>query len=302
MRENEIKKNPIIYVDMDGVLADFDGQYREWFDKDPAGSSKDDPNIHKIVGTDFFGTLNKLPEADKVIDLAKQYGNGSYSICSSPLRYDNKNSAEWKRVWLNKHYSNNPPQRTIFTGRKESFAVSNGQWNVLIDDKPRNIDAWNSRGGKGILYDAYKDSIEYHKNELKKIFSANLSESKDYHQHFKMMFRNFLDVAIEVLELENLPEFNFENFLDHPDQPTFGMYVNGENKLYVGLSGRHPNDILRTIAHELVHFKQDSEHRLDNNSGDTGSPEENEAHAKAGIIMRIYNQRYPQSLKSKPLM
>jgi len=123
------------------------------------------------------------------------------------------------------------------------------------------------------------------------------------HQHqFKEMFARFLPIAIEILNLKSLPEFHFEAFLDHPQQPTFGMYVNGENKLYVGLSGRHPNDIFRTIAHELTHYKQDTEHMLDDRSGETGSPIENQANAMAGIIMRHFNKTYPDYLRSKPVM
>jgi Zn-dependent peptidase ImmA (M78 family) len=57
---------------------------------------------------------------------------------------------------------------------------------------------------------------------------------------------------------------------------------------------RHPNDILRTIAHELVHYKQDTEHRLEPDSGTTGSPEENQANAVAGIVMRHFNKQYPE--------
>ncbi len=121
-------------------------------------------------------------------------------------------------------------------------------------------------------------------------------------KQFQEMFRRFLEIAIEVLELKSLPEFHFEAFLEHPQQPTFGMYVNGENKLYVGLSGRHPNDIFRTIAHELTHYKQDTMHELDDGSGETGSPHENEANSMAGIIMRIFNKTYPEYLRSKPVM
>jgi hypothetical protein len=64
---------------------------------------------------------------------------------------------------------------------------------------------------------------------------------------------------------------------------------------------RHPNDILRTIAHELTHYKQDTEHQLDSESGRTGSPIENEAHATAGIVMRHFNKQYPEYLNSKPI-
>jgi Zn-dependent peptidase ImmA (M78 family) len=80
------------------------------------------------------------------------------------------------------------------------------------------------------------------------------------------------------------------------------MYVNGKNVLYVALVNRHPNDILRTIAHELTHYRQDTQHQLDDTSGETGSPEENEANAMAGVIMRHFNKKYPQYLKDRPVI
>jgi hypothetical protein len=72
-------------------------------------------------------------------------------------------------------------------------------------------------------------------------------------------------------------------------------------EINLALGGRHPVDILRTLAHELVHFKQHLDHKLNAKSGDTGSPEENEAHAKAGIIMRIFNKKYPHAVELKPI-
>lgn len=119
---------------------------------------------------------------------------------------------------------------------------------------------------------------------------------------FVEIFSKFLPLAVKTLQLKTLPEFEFTDYLHHDQQPTFGMYVNQTNTLYVALAGRHPNDILRTIAHELTHHKQNVNHELNGLSGDTGSPEENEANAKAGIIMRHFNRMYPEYLKAKPLM
>jgi putative chitinase len=119
---------------------------------------------------------------------------------------------------------------------------------------------------------------------------------------FVEIFSRFLPLAVKTLQLKGLPDFEFLPTIDHDEQPTFGMYVNGQNKLYVAIANRHPNDILRTIAHELTHYKQDTEHQLNHDSGDTGSPEENEANAQAGIIMRHFNRMYPEYLKSKPIV
>lgn len=125
------------------------------------------------------------------------------------------------------------------------------------------------------------------------------SEHKDI---FLEMFRKFLPLAMKYIGLKGLPRMVFLHNIDDDDQPTFGRYVNDEQTLYVTLANRHPNDILRTIAHELTHYKQDTEHELHADSGKTGSPEENQANAMAGIVMRHFNKNYPEYLTVKPLV
>jgi hypothetical protein len=115
------------------------------------------------------------------------------------------------------------------------------------------------------------------------------------------MFKKFLPLAMDILKLDSLPKMEFVTKVDDSEQPTFGLYSNGDRVLKVALTGRHPNDILRTIAHELTHYKQDINNELNNDSGETGSNEENEANATAGIIMRHFNKQYPEYLRSKPL-
>lgn len=115
------------------------------------------------------------------------------------------------------------------------------------------------------------------------------------------MFKKFLPIAIEVLEIQGLPKFVFEPTVETGDQPSFGMYSPDERTLYVALANRHPVDILRTIAHELVHFRQDQRDELNSHSGETGSPQENQAHELAGVILRNFNRLYPEFLKSTPL-
>ena len=115
------------------------------------------------------------------------------------------------------------------------------------------------------------------------------------------MFKKFLPLAMEVLEVDSLPRMHFATELNTGDQPSFGMYSPDDNMLAVALANRHPVDILRTVAHELVHFKQNMNGELNPDSGETGSPHENQAHEIAGVIMRNFNKRYPEYLKSKPL-
>jgi hypothetical protein len=131
--------------------------------------------------------------------------------------------------------------------------------------------------------------------------SQFIVEGQEENANVVEMFKNFLPLAMEILKLDNLPKMEFVTKVDDTDQPTFGSYSNSERVLKVALTGRHPNDILRTVAHELTHYKQDINDELNNDSGNTGSNEENEANATAGIIMRHFNKQYPEYLRSKPL-
>jgi hypothetical protein len=128
-----------------------------------------------------------------------------------------------------------------------------------------------------------------------------LTEGRESKETFVDMFKKFLPLAMEILEIDRLPKMNFESDIESGGQPSFGMYANDEKTLHVAILNRHPVDILRTVAHELVHFKQDIRNELNDESGATGSPEENQAHEIAGVIMRHFNKRHPEFLRSQPI-
>ena len=113
------------------------------------------------------------------------------------------------------------------------------------------------------------------------------------------MVKSFLPLAMKELKLEKLPKIVIKKHIEsHDGQATFGRFVNEEEKIYLGIADRHPVDILRTLAHELAHFKQHQQGRMEPDSGDTGSPIENEANAVAGVLMRYFNKKYPNAVKS----
>lgn len=114
-------------------------------------------------------------------------------------------------------------------------------------------------------------------------------------------FQDFLPMVMDYLEIDSLPRIQLEKEIKS-DRPTFGCYVDEENTIYIAITNRHPTDILRTLAHELVHYKQDTKDEIEHDSGDTGSDEENEANAEAGIIMRNFNEKYPKYLNSTPIV
>jgi len=175
-------ENTKIYLDMDGVLADFFTEYAKlagitsgnYRDIPPA---KADPTLDKMVGTDFFLRLPKFSTADSLVNLVLKYVK-AYNICSSPLRGDHKNSEHYKREWIKKHL-NPKPAEIIITGQKERHAVNaDGSPNILIDDRGTNIVAWRARGGIGIKYQADEDSLQKVANGLAMAYNQ-LAESVD---------------------------------------------------------------------------------------------------------------------------
>ena len=155
---------PIVYLDMDGVIADFFGGVERLYGVDhwkqlTSDKTKDlrQDVIDRIAGTDFFAHLPKFSSADTLIEMIKKFTGGQYSILTSPLRGDTENSGYYKKVWIGKNIVK--PDEIIVTGRKETYATKNGVPNILIDDRPINIEKWQSKGGYGILYQANKHPL-----------------------------------------------------------------------------------------------------------------------------------------------
>jgi Zn-dependent peptidase ImmA (M78 family) len=77
--------------------------------------------------------------------------------------------------------------------------------------------------------------------------------------------------------------------------------ITKNNVIYLSIINRHPMDILRTLAHEFVHYKQNMEKGLERKSSFAGSSIENRANAKAGELMRKYGQLHPELFDLMPL-
>lgn len=120
--------------------------------------------------------------------------------------------------------------------------------------------------------------------------SENLTESKNS----SLVLRDFLKFAVEQLKLRQLPKIKFQKKHSESHPTTFGYFDPDTDHIVIVLDRRHPMDIMRTLAHELVHYKQRLEHSLDTQSGETGSEHENQANATAGILMRDFGKQHPE--------
>ena len=168
MRSQEFKSTyetrPIVYVDMDGVLADFFGEVAKEHDVEYWREiHRRDLGIDQIAQEPgFFEMLPVLPNAGRLMKGVLHLSNEKYSILSSPLLSNVEESSKEKMEWLQRHLRNHQPQAVIFDHEKYKFAKqANGTPNILIDDWDTNIRLWEANGGIGILYKDknYKEAL-----------------------------------------------------------------------------------------------------------------------------------------------
>jgi len=131
---------------------------------------------------------------------------------------------------------------------------------------------------------------EKEKGDLGSLFGTmneNLSPSKSKN------IQHFIEYATKRLKLNEKPNVVLlkDNELGG-EQPSLGGYSPLTGEIFVVTDGRLTADILRTIAHEMVHRKQDELKliRSEDDSGKTGSPIENQANALAGVLLRDYGK------------
>ena len=177
------KKMPHLYLDMDGVQADFFGA---WADKhnvshwraiqDKEGEIEELANSTPEQVYDFFRKLKPLPGGQLIINWLKE-NKIPFTVLSAPLRGPYADvSKQAKRDWLDEH---NPgtSEDAIFTSGKQKYAVTDGVQNVLVDDFGPYIQKWIDAGGIPVKHEdeaevpsAASDTIK----QLEKIYSPYL--------------------------------------------------------------------------------------------------------------------------------
>ena len=134
--------------------------------------------------------------------------------------------------------------------------------------------------------------------KVKEILTEGLSKKDTF-----AILHDFVRFAAEDLELKTLPKFDFmfdtKRSLEHK---SFGGYAPGAEHITITVKNRHINDVLRTLAHEMVHYSQDLKNELDDDgAGATGSPQENEANARAAVVMRNWGKKHPEYFDLPPI-
>ena len=155
---NEDEDNPwYIYLDMDGVVADFDKRFEDlsgmlpqpYVDKFGLNAFWDlIDEKHKVA---FWRGIEVMPGADRLVNFVAQY---PYEMLTAPSV--KKQSVIGKSLWVKDKVGTLYPSQPKVTYRpaklKHTVKPNLTKYDILIDDKKSTIDRWNNAGGTAIFY------------------------------------------------------------------------------------------------------------------------------------------------------
>lgn len=103
------------------------------------------------------------------------------------------------------------------------------------------------------------------------------------------MITQLLQLCKQELQLSELPPIRLVDDPTVGGNSSFGVF---DGTIKVVSKNRHPIDVMRTLAHELIHWKQRT--AGETMDGSDGSETENNANALAGSIMRKFGRMHPE--------
>lgn len=143
-----------LFVDMDGVIADFDAGYEQLTGKSP---KKTDDNvdwkiIHESGG--FYRDLPPMPDFKDLWGFVKHFE----PIILTGIPTSVPSAADDKRAWVTKHIGISQPLITCLSKNKSLHMKNPGD--ILIDDWEKYMHVWTGKGGKWITHTDAASTIE----------------------------------------------------------------------------------------------------------------------------------------------
>lgn len=144
-----------IYCDLDGVLVDFNGGYKELTGMNTKKATKlplsDFWEPIDKAGESWWTELNWMSDGKKLWSYIKKY---SPTILSAPSR--NESSKIGKRKWVKKNIGS-VNLILVPSYEKKNYSSKNS---ILIDDTLKNINEWERSGGIAIHHKSTQSTLK----------------------------------------------------------------------------------------------------------------------------------------------
>ena len=111
------------------------------------------------------------------------------------------------------------------------------------------------------------------------------------------MVGDFINFCSDFLPIKGDFQVYIIDDRDHWGISTTASYIRDRGIVLIYGKNRAIVDVLRSVAHELVHLMQDETDMLDGEIQDAGGPIEDEANAKAGEIIKLFAKSHPERRK-----
>jgi hypothetical protein len=153
-------KISMIYLDLDGVVADFVKRYKEQYHMEPRDAEKKkefNKFFDEFIATKQFETLDLMPGAMDGLTFLRKHLTVPTQILSSTANEERYDAiARQKMIWLQTHGITFTPNFVPGKRHKWKFA---GPDKIIIDDTPSVIDDWRKAGGIGILHTDWQHTL-----------------------------------------------------------------------------------------------------------------------------------------------
>ena len=144
-----------LYLDMDGVLCNFDKAYRK-LDPDKSDRKR---FREAVLEHNIFETLEFMPDAHELLNHVSTLDDVKIEILTSLGTYDYTQGSAARRQKLNWLINNKIYYDANFVHSKIEKAKYACKKCILIDDSFGCVDPFNEKGGYAILHTSAKQSI-----------------------------------------------------------------------------------------------------------------------------------------------
>lgn len=145
----------MIYVDMDGVLVDFNGFIKRQFGKNFIELDNDWVLFELAKYKDLYANLDAMIDAYDLWNAIKHLN--PKILTAVPSKIEMQRAPADKIEWIKKHFGKD------IEVKFGPYSINKQDWckfgDVLIDDSRLNIRQWESRGGHGILHSSANNTI-----------------------------------------------------------------------------------------------------------------------------------------------